>query len=70
MRKNFYYFSISFIITACILVGFTAICTAYQNIVKTAYGETKSAIEIERDGIRILDFEYKILGNYSRWVLR
>ena len=50
MKKSIYLFSISFMVTACIL---------FENTVKTAYGEYKHAVDIEKGGIRIFDFEYK-----------
>ena len=33
-------------------------CLSYENIVKTAFGEYKNAVEISEKGIRILDFEF------------
>lgn len=43
----------------CLCLGWIGISTAYENTVKTAYGEYKHAIEITDDTIRILDFEIK-----------
>ena len=60
MKKSIYLFSMSFMVTACILFGFLGVCAAYENTVKTAYGEYKHAVDIEKGGIRIFDFEYKI----------
>ena len=50
---------IAFIIIMCLCLGWVGISTAYENTVKTAYGEYKHAIEITDDTIRILDFEIK-----------
>ena len=61
MKRKFnraYYFTISFIISSCLMFGFLGVCAAYQNIVKTAYGEYKKAVEISENGFRILDFKY------------
>ena len=38
------------------MFGFLGVCAAYQNIVKTAYGEYKKAVDINENGLRILDF--------------
>lgn len=59
IKTKTYYFIISFIFTSCIICGFFSICIAYENIVKTAYGQEKAAVSID-GGFRILDF--KITG--------
>lgn len=51
--KSFY---ISFVIIMCIVFGWLGISAAYENTVKTAFGEYKSAIEINDTTFRILDF--------------
>ena len=55
-KKSLYYFTISFLISSCLMFGFLGVCAAYQNIVKTAYGDYKKAVDINENGLRILDF--------------
>lgn len=62
MKNSLYLFIISFVLTACITVGFSGACAVYENTVRTAYGEDKKAVDIYKYGIRIFDFEYKIKG--------
>lgn len=64
-KRSVYLFTISFVITACIIGGFLATCIAYENIVKTAYGEYKRAVEIDGGRLRIFDFEYKTVGKQT-----
>ena len=60
IRNRTYLFIISFVMSSCVLFGFLGVCIAYENIVRTAFGEYKNAVEISKDGIRILDYEFKI----------
>lgn len=62
MKKSRYLFTISFVITSCILGGFFGFCTAYENTVKTARGEYRRAIDVNKDEIRIFDYVYRIKG--------
>ncbi len=50
-------FYISCVLILCITIGFVGIGKAYENTVRTGFGEEKSAIEINDGTIRILDFE-------------
>lgn len=43
----------------CLTFGWLGIATAYENTVRIAFGEYRSAIEISEDTIRILDFVIK-----------
>lgn len=52
-------FYISFVITICIMFGWLGVATAYENTVRTAYGEYKNAVEISDGSFRILDFTVK-----------
>ena len=52
-------FYITLVIILCLSIGWIGISSAYENIVRTAFGEYKKAIEINRDTIRILDFVIK-----------
>lgn len=60
MEKNtkiyFKSFYISFIIIMCAVFGWLGISAAYENTVKIAFGEHKSAVEINDATFRILDF--------------
>ena len=55
-----YVFLISFIFTSCLVFGFLGVCAAYENTVKEAYGEYKTAVSIDGGNLRILDFEFEI----------
>ncbi len=50
---------ITLVILLCLSLGWIGVSTAYENIVRVAYGEYKKAIEINEDTIRILDFVIK-----------
>ncbi len=50
-----FYLSLSVIL--CLLILFFGICKAYENTTRIAFGKTKSALDISKDGIIILDFE-------------
>lgn len=50
---------ITLIILLCVSLGWIGISAAYENTVFIAYGEYKSAIEVSKDSIRILDFIIK-----------
>ena len=52
-------FYITLIIIFCLAFGWIGISTAWENTQAVAYGEYKKAIEINDDGIRILDFVIK-----------
>lgn len=43
----------------CLVFGWLGIAQAYENTVRIAFGEYKSAIEINDQEIRILDFVIK-----------
>ena len=58
IKTKTYLFIISFVMTSCILIGFLGVCFAYENIVRTAFGQYKKAVDINENGIRILDFEF------------
>ena len=60
IRKKTYYFLISFIVTSCIILCFTGMCAAYENITRVAYGEQKAAVSFNGGKIRIMDFEFDI----------
>lgn len=45
-------------ILLCIFFGIYGVCRAYEKIRKTGFGEYRKAVEIEEDGIKILDFEF------------
>ncbi|MBQ4130958.1 MAG: hypothetical protein IJD71_01285 [Clostridia bacterium] len=49
---------VSAVITACILFGFMAACKAYSGIRKIGFGEYRSAIEINSDGIKVFDYTF------------
>ena len=59
-NKKLYFFSISFIITSCLVFGFLSVFAVWENTVKVAYGEYKTAVSIDGGKIRILDFEFDI----------
>ncbi len=50
-------FYISFVVIMCLCFGWIGISTAYENMVQTAFGEEKPAIEIKDGRLRIFDFE-------------
>ncbi len=57
-RKLFFRsFYISFVVLFCIIFGIMATARAYENIRLVAYGEYTDAFEIDKEGIRIFDFE-------------
>lgn len=58
-KTYFRTFYITFVIIICLCFGWIGISTAYENIMQTAYGEYKNAIEINEKSIRILDFTIK-----------
>ncbi len=49
-------FYISLVVIMCICLAIIGICTAYENIMQTAFGENRSAIEFKDGKLRILDF--------------
>ena len=53
-------FFATIIMILCIFGGVFGIAKAYENTVFIAFGAKKSAIELNDDGIRILDFEINI----------
>ncbi|MBR4910035.1 MAG: hypothetical protein IKZ47_01770 [Clostridia bacterium] len=59
LKQKAYYFFISFIITSCVIYGCFGVCAAYESISAVSGGH-KKAVEIKKDGIRILDFEFRI----------
>lgn len=48
---------LTLVIMMCLAFGWVGVSAAYENTVQIAYGEYKSAIEITREKIRVLDFE-------------
>lgn len=52
-------FYISLIVIMCLAFGWLGVSAAYENTVRIAFGEYRSAIEISDDTIRILDFVIK-----------
>lgn len=58
IKTKTYLFIISFIFTTCIMFGFLGVCVCYENIIKAAYGQEKTAVSIDGGKIRILDFEF------------
>lgn len=48
---------LTLVVVMCLMFGWVGVSAAYENTVQVAYGEYKSAIEITREKIRILDFE-------------
>ena len=58
-KTYFRIFYISLIVIMCLTFGWLGIATAYENTVRIAFGEYRSAIEISEDTIRILDFVIK-----------
>lgn len=60
-RKTVVFFKslyLSSVILLCIFFGIYGVCRAYEEIRKTGFGEYRKAVEIEEDGIKILDFEF------------
>lgn len=62
IKKSVYLFLISFIFTSCLVFGFFGACIVYENTVKVAYGEYKTAVSINGGKIRIFDFEFNIIS--------
>lgn len=58
-KTYFRTFYISLIVIMCFAFGWLGIAAAYENTVRIAFGEYRSAIEISEDTIRILDFVIK-----------
>ncbi len=56
-------FYISCILILCLSIGLVGIGKAYENTVKTGFGQEKSAIEIDDGTLRILDFEINFIKN-------
>ncbi len=52
-------FYISLIVIMCLAFGWLGVSAAYENTVRIAFGEYRSAIEISDGTIRILDFVIK-----------
>ena len=50
---------ISLVIIMCISLGWIGVSAAWENMVQIAFGEYKTAIEINHNTIRILDFIIK-----------
>ncbi len=55
-KTYFRTFYITLVILLCLSLGWIGISSAYENTVKIALGEEKSAIEFSDDKLRILDF--------------
>ncbi|MBR6902349.1 MAG: hypothetical protein IKN39_00485 [Clostridia bacterium] len=62
IKKSVYLFLISFVFTSCLVFGFFGACVVYENTVKVAYGEYKTAVSIHGGKIRIFDFEFNIVS--------
>ena len=52
-------FFISSTVVFCLILGFFGITKAYEGIRLVGFGEYRSAIEIDEDGIKIFDFTLK-----------
>ena len=52
-------FYISGIVAFCLLIGILGITKAYEGIRLIGFGEYRSAIEIDKGGIKIFDFTLK-----------
>ncbi len=47
------------VVLVCVSAVFLGICEGYVGIRKIGFGENVSAVQIEEDYIRILDFKFK-----------
>ncbi len=52
-------FYITWVLILCLMLGFGGIAKAYENTVRTGFGEYKKAVEISDGTLRILDFEIR-----------
>ena len=61
MNKKIFFrsFYLSFVLAFCLIFGFLGIAKAYESIRTVAYGEYRKAIEIDRESIKIFDYEVK-----------
>ena len=63
MKRNtrlfFRSFFVSSVVAFCLIVGFFGITKAYEGIRLVGFGEYRSAIEIDDEGIKIFDFTLK-----------
>lgn len=50
---------LSSVVVFCILFGFLSAAKAYEKIRLVAFGEYRSAVEIEDNSIKFFDFEIK-----------
>ena len=58
-KPYFRSFYITLVILLCISIAWIGITTAWENIIKVAFGRYDKAVEITDDSIRILDFTIK-----------
>lgn len=54
--KSFY---LSFICALCLFIFFYGISKAYTKVRKTGFSDDRKAVEISKNGIKILDFEFE-----------
>ena len=63
MKRNtrlfFRSFFVSSVVVFCLMLGFFGITKAYEGIRLVGFGEYRSAIEIDDEGIKIFDFTLK-----------
>ncbi len=63
MKRNtrlfFRSFFVSTVVVFCLIFGFFGITKAYEGIRLVGFGEYRSAIEIDDEGIKIFDFILK-----------
>ena len=58
-KTYFRSFYITFVILLCVSIAWIGITTAWENIIKVAFGRYDKAVEITDNSIRILDFIIK-----------
>ena len=51
---------LSMVISSCIVFGIAAICVSYSHIRRIGFGEYRNALEVTKEGVRILDYEIEI----------
>ena len=57
-RKFIRSFYITFVILLCVVLGFYAICKAYENMRLISFGEYRSAIEIKDGNFKFFDYSF------------
>lgn len=58
-KTYFRSFYITLVILLCVSIAWIGITTAWENIIKVAFGRYDKAVEITDNSIRILDFIIK-----------